>query len=81
MINLTKSLALILKDKKIYAICPNWVNTESIRGMNLDYLNSEMNRIGQKRLIEPTIIANKVIELIYGNEKSGSIIVMEDYYG
>ena len=77
LINLTKSFALILQDKRIYAICPNWVNTESIQKMNQDYLKEEMNRIGQSKLIEPKDIANKVIDLIYGNEKSGSIIVME----
>lgn len=80
LINLTKSLALILENKYVYAICPNWVNTESIRHMNQDYLNSEMNRIGQRKLIEPSMVANKVIDLIYGDLKSGSVIVMEDYY-
>lgn len=77
LINLTKSLALILSDKRIYAICPNWVNTESIREMNQDYLRDEMNRIGQSKLIEPKDVADKVIDLIYSNEKSGSIVVME----
>ena len=80
LINLTKSLALILDDKKVYAICPNWVNTESIREMNKDYLDIEMNRIGQRKLIEAKTVALKVIELIYGHFKSGSIVVMEDYY-
>ena len=80
LINLTKSLALILEDKNIYAIGPNWVNTESIRHMNQDYLNDEMRRIGQKKLIDPSMIANKVIELLYGEYESGSIIIMEDYY-
>ena len=80
LINLSKSLALILEDKKIYVICPNWVNTESIRKMNKDYLDVEMNRIGQRKLIEPYMVAHKVIDLIYGNYKSGSVVVMEDYY-
>ena len=80
LINLTKSFALILEDKRIYAICPNWVNTESIREMNEDYLREEMNRIGQRKLIEPKVIADKVIELIYSDLKSGSIVVMEDNY-
>lgn len=80
LINLTKSLALILENIRIYAICPNWVNTESIREMNQDYLKEEMNRIGQKQLIDPRIIASKVINLVQGNTKSGSIIVVEDNY-
>lgn len=80
LINLTKSLALELKNVRIYAICPNWVNTESIREMNPEYLSDEMNRIGQKQLINPKDIAKKVINLIESNIKSGSIVVMEDNY-
>lgn len=78
LINLTKSLALELKNIKIYAICPNWVNTESIKNMNQDYLKEEMKRIGQNKLIEPSFVARKVMELIDSDKKSGSIIVMED---
>lgn len=77
LINLTKSLSLIFDKIKIYAICPNWVNTESIRDMNQDYLKEEMNRIGQSELIRPSEIASEVIKLIYGNKKSGSIIKVE----
>ena len=80
LINLTKSLSLVLSNTKIYCICPNWMNTETIQGMNSDYLESEMNRIGQKELIDPKVIALKVIDLINSNEKSGSIIVVEDNY-
>ena len=78
LINLTKSLALELKNVRIYAICPNWVNTESIREMNPDYLKEEMERIGQKQLIDPKDVAHKIINLIESDIKSGSIIVMED---
>ena len=80
LINLTKSLSLVLSNIRIYCICPNWMNTETIQGMNPDYLKSEMNRIGQKELIDPNTIALKVIDLVDGNEKSGSIIVVEDNY-
>lgn len=78
LINLTKSLSLVLDNTRIYCICPNWMNTETIQGMNPDYLESEMNRIGQKELIDPIVIFNKIIELIDSNKKSGSIIVVED---
>lgn len=79
LINITKSLSLIL-NSRIYAICPNWVNTESIREMNQEYLNAELKRIGQKELIDPKDVAKKVIKLIESNMKSGSIVVMEDKY-
>lgn len=78
LINLTKTLSLIFENIKVFAICPNWVNTENIREMNPDYLKEEMNRIGQNHLIEPTQIAKEVIKLIYGNIKSGSIIRVEE---
>lgn len=77
LINLTKSLALKLENIKICALCPNWVNTESIREMNQEYLKNELKRIGQYKLIEPNQVADKVIEIINSNIKSGSIIVME----
>ena len=79
-INLTKSLALELENIRIYAICPNWVNTESIREMNPQYLKEEMERIGQNELIDPKEVANKVKELIESDINSGSIVVMEDKY-
>lgn len=78
LINLTKSLSLELENIRIYSICPNWVNTESIREMNFEYLKSELDRIGQKELIDPKDVAKKVIKLIESNMKSGSIVVMED---
>ena len=80
LINLTKSLSLILDNIKVYAICPNWVDTESIKDMNQDYLSEEMNRIGQKKLIDPKTVAKNLVNLVNSNLKSGSIVVMEDNY-
>ena len=78
LINLTKSLSLALDNIRVYAICPNWMNTDAIREMNPDYLKDEMNRIGQRELIDPKLIADKIINLIDSKTKSGSIIVVED---
>lgn len=77
LINLTKSLALEFENAKVYALCPNWVNTEAIREMNTDYLKEELDRIGQKKLIEPKEVSKKLIEIIESDIRSGSIIVME----
>jgi len=77
LINLTKSLALELEDSKVYAVCPNWVNTESVKEMNPEYLKEEMKRVGQEKLIEPKEISNRIIKLIEKDIKSGSVIVME----
>lgn len=78
LINLTKSLSITLNNIKIYTICPNWMNTETIMNMNQEYLKEEMNRIGQNELIDPNIIASKIIELTNSNLESGTIIVVGD---
>lgn len=78
LINLTKSLALELENIRVYALCPNWVNTESIMDMAPEYLREELKRIRQKKLIQPKEVAEKVIKLIESKVRSGSIIVMED---
>ncbi len=80
LINLTKSLALELSDTKVYSICPNWVNTKSIREMNQEYLTNELNRIGQKNLLEPSDISKSILKLIEEEPKSGTIVVLEDKY-
>lgn len=77
LINLTKSLSLILSSR-IYALCPNWVNTESVSEMNSDYLKEELKRVGQSKLIEPSEVSNRVLSLILSNKPSGSVIVMEE---
>lgn len=76
--NLTKSLALAYEDIKFFAICPNWVNTESIKEMNQDFLKQEMLRVNQKKLIEPSEISDLIIDIVENDIKSGSILVMED---
>lgn len=75
IIQLTKSMALIFKNLKVIAIAPNWVDTESTKEMNQDYLEEELKRIGQKELISK----EKVVETIYNvindqNIKSGEVI-------
>ena len=77
LINLTKTLALELENTKVYALCPNWVDTESIREMNPEYLEEEMNRVGQMKLINPKEVSHKLLEIIESDMESGSIIVME----
>ena len=50
IINMTKSISMCT-DNKVLCICPNWVETSSTMGMNKEYLESELERIGQDRLI------------------------------
>lgn len=79
IIQLTKSMALIFPDKKILAIAPNWVDTESTLEMNQDYLRSELLRIGQKKLISKQKVADTIIKCLSNkNIKSGEVIKIYD---
>ena len=72
--NLTKTCALAFKNIKVIGVMPNWTNTESIREMNPEYLESELKRIGQEKLEEPIDVANNIIDLINDKDvKSGDI--------
>lgn len=77
LINLTKSMSLGFPNIKFYALCPNWVDTESVREMNQDYLREELKRVGQFKLISARDVALKVIFLLESDYKSGSVIIME----
>lgn len=76
--SLTKSLALILPNIKVIAVMPPFVNTEIVRTMDKEYLQSELKRINQKRLLETYEVANKIIELLKSDIKTGSIIRIEE---
>lgn len=72
--NLTKTFALAFKNIRVIGVMPNWTNTESIKEMNPEYLESELKRIGQNELEEPKIVANNIIDLINDETiKSGEI--------
>lgn len=61
IINMSKSISLGTNNR-VLCICPNWIDSNSTRSMNLEYLESELVRIGQSRLI-------KMEEFIYGFDK------------
>ena len=58
----------------IISICPNWVDTKSTRDMNQEYLESELKRIKQDKLISEITIPKVIDECIKNNTTSGSII-------
>ena len=77
--NLTKNLAMRLTNIKVCGIAPNWVDTDTTLSIDSNYLNMEMKRIGQKKLIKKEIVCEKIIEIIENKDiKSGTIIRMED---
>ena len=78
IINLSKNLSLYYKDKKIYCVCPGWINTDSVKSMNPDYLNDEMKRIGQKNLLDKSDVAYKIYSLIDSELDSGSVVIIDE---
>lgn len=78
IISLTKTLAQRFPNINVYAVAPNWVRTPSVMEMNKEYLQSELNRIGQKELIESKEVAKQIYNLINSNVPSGSIIRIDN---
>lgn len=74
---LTKIFASFYPNIKVLSLMPLWVNTKSVREMNPEFLEKELLRTGQTRLLEPIEVASKVIDLVESNTLSGSIIRME----
>lgn len=75
LILLTKILSERYLDIYFVAIAPNWVKTESVMAMEPGYLENELNRVKQKRILLPFEVANKVMNIINKkNLESGSLI-------
>ncbi len=78
LINLTKTLAMRLPSIKACALAPNFVDTESTKEMNPEFLKTEMARVHQERLLTKEEVALKIIELIINDDYlSGSIVRMD----
>lgn len=73
--NLTKTLALALPNTNVVALALGWVNVDN--EINIDYLNSELKRTKQNRLIELSEINECVNKIINNNYETGSIIVLD----
>ena len=73
---LTKTFSLESKNK-IISICPNWIDSKTTRSMDKDYLESELKRIGQDKLINIKTIPKVIDDCIKNNIPSGSIIRIE----
>lgn len=75
---LTKILASKYNNIKICALAPNWVNTGSVKEMLPEYLNSELKRIGQQRLLTEEEVSKKIYSMVYDNSiKSGDIVRLD----
>ena len=78
IINLSKNLSLCYPDKKIYCVCPGWINTDSVLVMNQDYLKNEMDRIGQKKLLDKSDVAYQIYSLVDSSVVSGSVVIIDE---
>lgn len=75
--SLVQTFSLVRSDIKFVSIMLPWVNTESVKEMYKPYLESELKRVNQKRLLEPKEVADEIYNILNANIKSGSIIEME----
>ena len=78
---ITKTLGEFNKDIRIVGILPNWIDTESIMEMNPEYLESELKRINQEKLLDKDEVAKEIYKIHKDkNIESGSLIRI-DYEG
>lgn len=74
---LTKDFSLILNNVKIVSVCPGWINTESVKDANPKYIEEELKRVKQNKLIEPEYLVKCIIDNIDTYE-NGEIIEMSE---
>ena len=74
--SITKTFSMV-SSNKIISICPNWVDTESTKEMDSNYLDSELKRIGQDKLVSVKTIPKVIDDCIKINVLTGTIIRIE----
>lgn len=73
IISLTKTYSLAL-NSKVITVAPEWVNTEIVKDMYPLFLEEELRRTNQTRLLEPSEVAERIFDISKSNIKTGSII-------
>lgn len=73
IINISKSISLCTNNK-ILCLCPNWIDSDSTRGMNEEYLDNELKRIKQNRLIKIDELVNSFDKIINSDFNSGDVL-------
>ncbi len=66
IINMSKNISMCTNNKVI-CICPNWIDSDSTRSMDKDYLMNELKRIGQSRLIKIDELNDGIYKIINDN--------------
>lgn len=73
--SLAQTFSLAIPNIKFISVMLPWVKTESVKEMFDEYLENELKRTGQEKLLEPEEVAEKIYKLVEDNSiKSGSII-------
>ena len=72
IINITKSISRCTNNK-VLCICPNWIDSNTTKDMDNNYLINELKRIGQSRLISINEVINSIFDIINMDNKSGTI--------
>lgn len=72
VINISKSISNCTSNK-VLCICPNWIDSNSTRSMDKEYLDNELKRIKQDRLITLDEFSNSIYNIINMDNKSGSV--------
>ena len=72
IINITKSISRCTNNK-VLCICPNWIDSNTTKDMDNNYLINELKRIGQSRLISINEVVNSIFNIINMDNKSGTI--------
>ena len=75
--SLTNTFSLEYENIRFITLLFPWINTSSVREMNPDYLKDEMEKYGQKRLMETDEVAKKVLNTINSDIESGSVIEVD----
>jgi 3-oxoacyl-[acyl-carrier protein] reductase len=76
--SLTQTFSLAIPNIQFISLMLPWVNTEKVKEMYEEYLNLELKRVGQKRLLEPEEVSEKIYSIVNDSTiKSGSILSME----
>ncbi len=73
---LTKDFALA-DSHKFVSICPGWINTEEVQKMDPHYVEQEMQKVNQTKIIDPDLLVKKILDDI-NTYPSGSIIEIKE---
>lgn len=60
-------------NNKVICICPNWIDSDSTRSINKEYLENELKRIGQSRLITMNELVDAFDKILGNNIESGCV--------